>query len=109
MKWSQLMGGLIFPFLISCAYSVHEVQVSDFTPYAPLEKKGGEVIKSVGEQFVILWFAFDTNYVNDAYQKLQQQCSHGEVTNISSQLYTELGFMSWKNKLQLQGVCRNSI
>jgi len=107
IKISHFFGALIFPFLISCAYSMHEVHVSDFSPYSPLEK-GGEVIKAVGDQFVVLWFTFDTQYVNDAYEKLQNQCPGGEITSISSQLYTELGFFSWKNKLLLQGVCRQS-
>jgi hypothetical protein len=84
---------------------MHDVHVSDFGPYAPMEK-GGEVVKVVGEQFVVLWFAFDTNYVNEAYTKLQAKCPDGRITSISSQLYTELGFMSWTNKLLLQGVCR---
>lgn len=106
MKTLKIIYGLLLPFLVSCAFSMHEVHVSDFQPYAPLEK-GGEVVKAVGEQFVILWFASDTNYVDDAYHKLQQQCPNGEISSISSQLYTELGFMSWKNRLLLQGVCRS--
>jgi len=101
------MGLLLLPFLISCAFSMHEVHVSDFAPYASLEK-GGEVVKAVGEQFVILWVTKDTKYVDEAYEKIQKQCPNGEITSITSQLYTELGFLSWKNKLLLQGVCRQS-
>ncbi len=98
---------LILPILTSCAFSMHQVHVSDFQPYAPIEQ-GGEVVKAVGEQFVILWFTSETNYVNEAYAQLQQKCIHGDLSSITSQLYTELGFMSWKNKILLQGVCRET-
>jgi hypothetical protein len=38
--------------LSGCAYSVHEVYVSDFTPYAKMDQ--GEFVKGEAEQFVVL-------------------------------------------------------
>lgn len=95
------------PLLFSCAYSVHEVQFSDFTPYAPLEKSG-EIIKSSGQQFVVMGFVTDTNYVDNAYKSFQNKCPNGQISSVSTQFLTELGFFSWNNKIHFQGICRSS-
>lgn len=93
--------------LTSCAYGMHQVQVSSFSPYAPLEK-GGEIIKASGEQFVVMGFVTDTEYVDKAYQTLQSRCPQGDISAVTTQFYTQLGFFSWTNKIMLQGVCRSS-
>lgn len=94
--------GLLF-FLGGCAHSVHEVHTSDFTPYAPIER--GEMVKASSEQFVILGFVGDTEYVNEAYHKLQRICPEGTITGITTQYSTSLGFLSWRNKILMQGLC----
>jgi hypothetical protein len=91
--------------LASCAYSIHQVQVSDFTPFAPLEKKGNEVIEASAEQSTIFGVVSDTKYVDDAYAAFQEKCPRGHISSISSLFLTELGFFSWTNKIMLQGVC----
>lgn len=101
MKYISLWLTLLL--LSGCAHSIHEVQVSDFLPYAPLES--GHVVKGYGEQFVVLGFVTQTDYVNQAYNQLAQECPNGSVTGITTQISTSLGFFSWTNKALMQGLC----
>ncbi|MGZ3744910.1 MAG: hypothetical protein ACXWRE_09725 [Pseudobdellovibrionaceae bacterium] len=96
-----LLAGLLL--LSGCAYSVHEVYISDFGAYKKLEQ--GEVVKASTEQFVIMGFIYDTNYVDQARRKLIAQCPQGEISGISTQYSTDLGFFSWTNKILMQGLC----
>lgn len=89
--------------LSGCAYSVHQVHVSDFKPGVPLER--GEVVKAKSEQFVIMGFARESNYVDSAYQDLQTKCPNGTITGITTQFSTDLGFFSWTNRILMQGLC----
>ncbi len=94
---------ILFILMAGCAHSIHQVHVSDFTPGTPIES--GEMIKASSEQFVILGFTQETRYVDQAYQKLIQACPGGAVTGITTQLSTSLGFLSWTNKVLMQGLC----
>jgi hypothetical protein len=87
----------------SCAYSIHDVYVSDFHPYSALEK--GEMVRAETEQFVVMGFVQDTDYVDRAYEKLQSKCLNKAITGISTQFSTSLGFFSWTNKVLIQGLC----
>ena len=99
---------LTFGFLLSfgCAHSIHQVHTSDFIPYAPIES--GEMITARSEQFVILGFTTETEYVERAYKSLANQCLRGRVTGITTQFSTSLGFFSWTNKILMQGLCLRS-
>ena len=90
-------------FLAGCSHSIHQVQVSDFEPYAPIER--GEIVKGFGEQFVIMSFTRQTNYIDEAYRQLMAACPDGTVTGITTQLSTDHGFFSWTNKALMQGLC----
>lgn len=94
---------LSFLFLASCAHSIHSVQTSDFIPSAPIE--AGEMVKASSEQFVVFWFASETNYVDQAYHKLMAACPNGAISGITTQYSTSLGFFSWTNKILMQGLC----
>lgn len=98
---------LVLPVLVlsfaGCAHSVHQAHVSDFGPYASVES--GEVVKGYAEQFVILGFIGQTDYVNQAYANLMQACGDGRITGITTQMSTSLGFFSWTNKALMQGLC----
>ena len=94
---------IIISFLLGCTYSVHQVPLSDFRPYVDSSK--GKPIESHTKQFVILGFANETHYVDQAYQQLQTQCANGTVTGIASKYYSEHGFFSWTNHLVMQGLC----
>ncbi len=91
-------------WMSACAHSVHLIHTSDFDGAVPYEK--GEPIIAEREQFVILGFASDTDYVEAAYQELLDQCS-GRITGITTKFSTALGFMSWTNKIRMEGLCVN--
>ena len=56
------------------------------------------------EQTVILGFAFNTDYVNEAYQQLQQKCPK-EVIAVNTQFSTSHGFLHWTNKIRMKAIC----
>jgi hypothetical protein len=99
----MLVLGVLVGLLSSCAYSVHEVYVSDFGAYPTLEQ--GEMVKITSQQDTIMGFVTQTEYVEEARTKLIAQCPGGEVTGISTQYSTSLGFFSWTNKILMQGLC----
>lgn len=89
--------------LSACAHSVHEVHTSDFMPGTPIES--GEMVKASTEQFVVMGFVGDTNYVDQAYKKLMSACPNGVITGITTQYTTSMSFFSWTNKILMQGLC----
>lgn len=89
--------------LSSCTHSVHIVNFTDFKPYN--QNKSIKLIESKAEQSVVLWYADNTNYVNEALKRLQEQCPRGGVTGIATQFYTSHGFFSWTNHVVMQGQC----
>lgn len=94
---------LILPLfmLCSCTHSVHLVNFSDQQPYAK-----GEPIHAQSEQFVIFWFNFDNStYLTQAYDQLQSQCERGRITAIATKYYTDHGFFSWTNHIEMDGMC----
>ena len=89
--------------LSACTYSIHQVHVSDFKPYAPFED--GKIIKANSEQFVVMGFVYDTNYVDRAYRELVAKCPKKPISGITTQYSTSHGFFSWTNKILMQGLC----
>lgn len=99
----RVLGLLLLLLLASCAHSIHEVHTSDFLPGTPIES--GEMVSARSEQFVIMGFVGDTNYVDEAYQSLMRACPQGALTAVTTQYSTSLGFFSWTNKILMQGLC----
>ncbi|SMF58258.1 hypothetical protein [Pseudobacteriovorax antillogorgiicola] len=89
--------------LSGCTYSIHQYHVSDFETVGTQNTK---VIKAYSEQFVVLGFVGNTNYVDDAYQKLKRKCRRGRISGITTEWQTAHGFFSWTNKLYLTALCR---
>ena len=87
----------------ACTHSIHKVHVSDFSPYAPVEQ--GKIVKASAEQFTVMGFVKETDYVDQAVEKLKSECPSGELTGITTQFSTSHGFFSWTNKVLLQGLC----
>ena len=83
-----------------CAHSIHESQTSDFREM----KAWAPQIEAASEQFVIMGFVTDTNYVNSAFNELQTKCP-GRITGITTKYSTSLGFFSWTNKIRMTGYC----
>ncbi|MBL7543514.1 MAG: hypothetical protein JNL11_06835 [Bdellovibrionaceae bacterium] len=94
---------VLFVFSVGCTYSVHQVPLSDFKPY--VGEGVGTPIDAHAKQFVVMGFASETNYVDQAYKQLQGKCPHGVVTGIASKYYSEHGFFSWTNHMVMQGIC----
>ena len=67
--------------------------------------KDGQLIKAESEQFVILGFVMNTDYVDQAYQDLQSKCPKGNIQGITTQYSTDHGFFSWTHHIDMQGVC----
>ena len=87
----------------SCAHSIHQVHTSSFDKIS--EKSEPRMIEARSQQFVFLWFAYDTTYVDDAYNDLLAQCSRGKIDGITTQHSTSLGFFSWHNKILMKALC----
>ncbi len=100
---TKLIPFVLLLFIVSCTHSVHLVNISDFGDYEKITS--GKVIKSTAEQFVILGFTTETQYVADAKSKLEAQCVNGTIQGITSRLSTSHGFFSWTNKLHMEGLC----
>ncbi|MGE0631892.1 MAG: hypothetical protein AB7O96_05765 [Pseudobdellovibrionaceae bacterium] len=89
--------------LSACTHSVHLVNFSDYRPYVELSR--GREIEAKSEQFVVMSFAGQTDYVEEAYNKMLQQCPQGTISGISTQFVTSHGFFSWTNKILMKGLC----
>ncbi len=90
--------------LCACTHSLHVLQVSDFGPtYAAFNK--GELVTSESEQFVIMGFVTQTDYVNAAYTRLMSKCEAGNIQGIQTEYFTDHGFFSWTNRIRMQGLC----
>lgn len=91
-------------FLLSgCTYSLHQAGVQDIQPSVRSSKAVS--VSALGEQFSVLGFNSETEYVNQAYAALQAKCPRGEITGINTRYSTALGFFSWTNKIYLSGWC----
>ncbi|MFN8792619.1 MAG: hypothetical protein ACK5Y2_14280 [Bdellovibrionales bacterium] len=89
----------VFLTLVGCAHSVHLYQANDSYSFQ------GKLIESDSEQFVIFWFATETQYVEQAFNKLKAQCPSGRIEGIKTRYSTSLGFFSWTNKIRMRGYC----
>ena len=88
-----------------CTHSIHMVNINGFESKMPAASNANYVEASA-EQEVILFFAYDSNYVDEAKQKLEQQCK-GDLAAVSTQYSTSHGFLSWTNKILMKGICVN--
>lgn len=100
------MKVLTLPLLLitlSCAYSVHQVHVSDFVPTR--STKEGRIIHTHSEQRVTLGLVNNTNYVDRALGDLMAKCPGGTISGITTEHMTQLGFLSWTNHIFMTGQC----
>jgi hypothetical protein len=89
--------------LLGCTHALHHYHAGELRPKVAGKKYIR--IKSLGEQTAVLGFVTETNYVNEAWQKLLSQCSAGDITGIHTRYSTSHGFLSWKNQVQMTGYC----
>ncbi|WP_411821696.1 hypothetical protein [Leptospira sp. 'Mane'] len=86
-----------------CMYSIHQFHAGDTE--LPSRSESVKQIVAESEQFTVLGIVKDTNYVDDALAKLVAQCPNGIVQSIGSRFSTDLGFLSWTNRVRLEGSC----
>ncbi len=94
---------LSFTLLNACAYSVHDVYVSGFQPYSP--KTAGKVVTSHTEQYVIMGFKDNTDFLDKARDQLEAECPKGDIVGIVTEYQTALGFFSWHHHIYMKGLC----
>ena len=88
-------------FAPSCAYSVHQYYAGDFEKAA----SKGRIITADSEQFVILSITGNTDYVEQAYHRLLDQCPKGRIVGVNTRYSTSMGFLSYTNKIHIQAIC----
>lgn len=88
---------------VGCTHSIHQQHISDIDPHLVAGNSTKTVVVTA-EQQVVLWFAFDTNYVDQAYHELQQKCP-GRIGAVATQHSTSHGFMYWTNKIRMEAIC----
>ena len=89
--------------LAGCTHSIHMVHTDGFDGAMP-NVENANIIEAHAEQQVVLWFAYDTNYVNRAHADLLAQCD-GDIRAVSTQYSTSHNFLHWTNKILMKGVC----
>jgi len=95
---------LLSLFIIGgCTHSIHMVHTDGFSePMPNIEHLN--IIEARSEQKVVLWFAYDTHYVNRAHEDLLAQCD-GNIQAVSTQFSTSHNFLHWTNKILMKGIC----
>jgi hypothetical protein len=88
---------------VGCSHALHLSNIDDIQP--GIRSKSARRIKSHTEQFVVMGFVQQTDYVNEAYNKLASACPNGSVTGVNTRYSTSHGFFSWTNKIHMTGWC----
>ena len=87
--------------LTGCTHSVHQSHMGDFLPR---KQKGARFISVESQRKVVMGFIFDTNFVEDARQKLMDSCK-SEITGVNTQYITSHNFLSWTEKIRIKALC----
>lgn len=103
MKYLLLLS---LTLMVGCTHSIHLVHSDGFGDQG-IDIKKAKYIKASASQDVIFFFAYDTDYVDEARAQLEAQCP-GKVSAVSTQFSTSHGFLSWTNKVLMQGICEGS-
>ena len=90
-------------FGVGCTHAVHLNHTSDFLLTKPLSEH--RTIEATGEQLVILGITQQTDYADNAYRRLMNQCEGGTVTGIQTRYSTSHNFLSWTNRVVMWGYC----
>lgn len=96
---------LLTVYLTGCTHSIHISHMSDVSTNTPPSANIDRyIVEASSEQTVILGFVFDTDYVDQAYQQLQQKCPN-EIVAVNTQFSTSHGFLYWTNKIRMKAIC----
>ena len=88
---------------VGCTHSVHQVSAATAAdiPFGAHVRQ----IEAEDEQHVVLYITDNTDFADEAYDKLIAQCPRGEVVAIEARSSTSHGFLSFDNKFKLTGWC----
>lgn len=101
----KLLFSLIAVLAITgCTHSIHMVHTDGFGSNMKAKTQNTKIVEARAEQKVVLFFAFDTDYVDQAKADLESQCQ-GNLQAVSTQFSTSHGFLHWTNKILMKGVC----
>lgn len=104
MRFAKLSALSLITFVLGgCTHSIHMVHTDGFQQAMPKEKSAKYVTSEASQQ-VVMNFAFDTDYVDQAKAQLESQCK-GDLAAVSTQYSTSHGFLHWTNKIKMKGVC----
>lgn len=84
-----------------CAYSIHQYAATDFTGM----KQGTRVVGEGSKQYILI--KTDNQFVEKAYASLLSKCPSGRISGITSHYRTDLSFLSFTERLILEGTCIN--
>lgn len=105
------MRGLVAPCALiallatGCSYSMHEYQAAGYSAPTPASApRQAEWIHASANQSVVLGITGNTRYVDLAYARLVSQCS-GDIVGINTRYSTKLGFLSYRNTVEMQAFC----
>jgi hypothetical protein len=86
--------------LSACTHSVHQIAMSGFG-----DLRGARMVEAEAEQFVVLSLATDTDFADEAFMKLLQQCPDGALRGIQARHSTSHSFLSYTNRLKMRAFC----
>ncbi|MBM4251709.1 MAG: hypothetical protein FJ146_07040 [Deltaproteobacteria bacterium] len=108
IKRTQSIVKLLLVSILSmasaCSYSIHQQYIGSMDPNASYGK--GKWVEATSSDFVILSFAMQSNYVEDAYRQLENQCK-GRIAQVTTEHLTAYKFLSYEQKLVLKGLCQS--
>jgi len=87
---------------IGLGKSVHQYALTEMVPTTGKEK--ARPIEVEANQFVVLGFVYDTDFVDEARSKLLAQCQ-GRIVGVTAKHSTDLGVAAYRNKLKLTATC----
>jgi hypothetical protein len=95
----------LFLMLSGCSHSIHQVYVSSMDQGA--NYKQGKWVTAAAEDYVILSFQMDSDYIEKAYKNLEAKCK-GRISQVTTEFLTSYQFVSYDQKLILRGFCQKS-
>tara|TARA_B110000196_G_scaffold156971_1_gene135217 strand:+ start:4623 stop:4940 length:318 start_codon:yes stop_codon:yes gene_type:complete len=100
-----LFLSLLLPMMLltGCTHSIHMVHTDSFDS-GIINQSKVRYVEAIATQNVIFYFAFDTDYVEEAKAQLEHQCP-GRLSAVSTQYSTSHGFFHWTNKILMKGLC----
>jgi hypothetical protein len=85
-----------------CTYSVHQVALGNFDDLPPNARM--RPIEVDASQKVVLATG-NTDFSDEAMQKLAAACPNGQVMGIQARHSTDLGFVVYTNRMKISAYC----